>query len=77
MATRRFIADAEEATNDDAVEHYDEVVVNEDLVSARIKGTWLMNWGPEKFNFEDGKRYRIPRDLYQYLKGRSCIYDTL
>lgn len=76
MATRRFIADAEEAV-DSVVEHYDEVVVNDDLVSARVKGTWTMNWGEAKFSFEDGKRYRIPRELFQYLKSRSCIYDTL
>lgn len=76
MVSRRPIADAEEAT-EDPIEHYDEVVVNKDLVSARVKGTWVMTWGESKFNFEDGKRYRIPRDLFQYLKMRSCIYDTL
>jgi hypothetical protein len=55
----------------------DEVIIKDDLVSARIKGTWVMTWGESKFDFEDGKRYRIPRDLFQYLKARSCIYDTL
>jgi hypothetical protein len=76
MANRRIISDVEEAT-DDQIEVFDEVVVNDDLVSARVKGTWSMNWGPSKYNFEDGKRYRIPRELFQYLKSRACIYDTL
>lgn len=75
MATRRNANFAE--LNDDSIEVADEVVVADDLVSARIKGTWTMSWGSAKFNFEDGKRYRIPRDLFQYLKSRSCIYDTL
>ncbi len=76
MANRRVVADAEEAVDDDIVVN-DEVVVNDDLVSARVKGTWDMNWGPQKFQFQDGKRYRIPRDLFAYLKSRSCIYDTM
>ena len=75
MATRRPIADAEEVDFDQALP--EEIIVNDDLVSARIKGTWVMQWGPTKWDFIDGKRYRIPRDLYQYLKERSCIYDTL
>ena len=47
------------------------------IVSARVKGTWVMTWGTERFDFEDGKRYRIPKDLFNYLKARSCIYDTM
>lgn len=74
MATRRF---ANLDSDGEGIEVAEEIVVNDDLVSARIKGTWPMQWGHEKWNFEDGKRYRIPRDLYQYLKERSCIYDTL
>lgn len=77
MATKRPVIDIAEDYDDDRIEVLDEVVVNEDLVSARIKGTWVMTWGDNKYPFEDGKRYRIPRDLYQYLKSRSCIYDTL
>lgn len=74
MATRKFADIVDDSEN---VEVSDEVVVNDDLVSARIKGTWTMQWGTSKWDFVDGKRYRIPRDLYQYLKQRSCIYDTL
>lgn len=74
MATRKFADIVDDSEN---VEVSDEVVVNDDLVSARIKGTWTMQWGRSKWDFVDGKRYRIPRDLYQYLKQRSCIYDTL
>ena len=75
MATRRTVDFAE--LSDDPIEVSDEVVVADDLVSARIKGTWDMIWGDNTYPFVDGKRYRIPRDLFQYLKSRSCIYDTL
>ena len=75
MATRRTVDFAE--VSDDLVDVSDEVVVADDLVSARIKGTWEMNWGDAVYQFVDGKRFRIPRDLFQYLKSRSCIYDTL
>jgi hypothetical protein len=47
------------------------------LKKARIKGTWLMHWGGERFNFEDGKSFNIPADLYDYLKAHGNIYDTI
>ena len=53
------------------------VEVKDDLVSARIKGTWTMYWGSQIYNFEDGKRFRIPRDLFAYLRKNGNIYDTL
>jgi len=51
--------------------------VNSDTIQARVKGTWTMFWGQQVFNFEDGNRYTIPRDLYNYLKNSGNIYDTL
>jgi hypothetical protein len=51
--------------------------VNSDNIQARVKGTWTMFWGQQVFNFEDGTRYTIPRDLYNYLKNSGNIYDTL
>lgn len=70
---------AEVATDeaDDNLEVTPGIVVNNDYVSARIKGTWKMFWGRLVFDFEDGKRYQIPRDLYMYLKSNGNIYDTL
>ena len=44
---------------------------------ARIKGTWLMYWGGASYNFEDGKTFTIPTDLYNYLQSHGNIYDTL
>jgi hypothetical protein len=44
---------------------------------ARVKGTWLMHWGGAKYNFEDGKTYTIPADLYAYLQAHENIYDTI
>jgi len=70
---REIVADVEDSYVDEPVE----TLVVDDIVSARIKGTWTMHWGHTSYNFEDGKRYRIPRDLFHYLKARSCIYDTL
>lgn len=52
-------------------------VVADDLVSCRVKGTWTMYWGRSSFDFEDGKRYRLPKDLYGYLRANGNIYDTL
>lgn len=51
--------------------------VNPDNVSARVKGSWTMFWGQRSYSFEDGARYSIPRDLYNYLKKYGNIYDTL
>jgi hypothetical protein len=64
----------------------DEVVVEEpitvsntdgDLVKARVKGTWLMIWGQAKFDFKDGKTYKLPKDLFNYLRANGNIYDTM
>lgn len=52
-------------------------VVNDDTVNARVKGTWKMFWGRYVFDFKDGQRYRLPRDLFQYLKKNGNIYDTM
>jgi hypothetical protein len=79
MANRRPVFAEVEA--DDTVVYtapdMEETIVEDTLVSARVKGTWVMTWGTERFDFEDGKRYRIPKDLFNYLKARSCIYDTM
>lgn len=46
-------------------------------VTARVKGSWTMFWGSQRYEFVDGKRYKLPRDLYEYLRSHSNIYDTL
>lgn len=45
--------------------------------SARVKGTWTMYWGTQVWDFADGQRYDLPVDLFEYLRSRSNIYDTL
>ena len=77
--TRKNVPQFADATDDDDefVVEEQTTVVNDDLVSARIKGTWLMHWGNMKFDFKDGNRYRIPRDLFQYLKKNGNVYDTM
>lgn len=51
--------------------------VQADQVSGRVKGTWIMFWGTNSYDFKDGVRYNLPRDLYEYLKKNGNIYDTL
>lgn len=71
----------DENTVDDQTVVVDEPVVvltkNSDLISARVKGTWKMFWGRDSYSFVDGKRYQLPRDLFNYLKKSGNIYDTL
>lgn len=70
-------AESDEGDTPAAVVAESATVVNDDMVNARIKGTWLMFWGTKKFDFKDGNRYRIPRDLFHYLKKNGNIYDTM
>jgi hypothetical protein len=67
------------------VEH-DEVVIDKpvivsssdpNFVKARVKGTWVMFWGQDKFDFVDGKSYKLPKDLFNYLRNNGNIYDTM
>lgn len=55
----------------------EQIAVNEDFKNARVKGTWQMYWGRDVYDFEDGKRYRLPVELYAWLKTNGNIYDTL
>jgi hypothetical protein len=71
---------------EEGTESNDEVVVEEpvivtngdsDLITARVKGTWTMFWGQLRFEFKDGNRYKLPKDLFNYLRSHGNIYDTL
>lgn len=86
MAAKKKPTAFTEAVEEDSVVEESEVVIEEpvvvvntdsDLVNARVKGTWLMFWGTSKYDFEDGKRYKLPKDLYNYLRSHGNIYDTL
>jgi hypothetical protein len=46
-------------------------------VSARVKGSWVMFWDTKSYSFVDGQRYKLPRELFNYLKRSGNIYDTL
>lgn len=52
-------------------------IVTPTTKSVRVKGTWVMQWGPDNFNFVDGRRYELPLDLFEYLKSSGNIYDTM
>jgi hypothetical protein len=47
------------------------------MKNAKIKGTWTMYYGTEKYDFVDGHRYDLPLELFEYLKSAGNIYDTL
>lgn len=49
----------------------------DDLVSAKVKGSWVMFWSQSSYSFVDGQRYKLPRELFNYLKKTGNIYDTL
>lgn len=72
---------AEAVEDDDVVVYGDEPVIatspNADFINARVKGTWTMFWGKLRFEFVDGKRYKLPKDLFNYLRASGNIYDTL
>lgn len=77
--TQSFV---EVETDDDTVEEvsYEPHIISSggsDLINARVKGTWKMFWGRDSYDFTDGKRYKLPRDLYDYLRQSGNIYDTL
>jgi len=44
---------------------------------AKVKGTWTMFWGTQRYDFIDGRVYDLPLDLWHHLKNHSNIYDTL
>lgn len=46
-------------------------------VRARVKGTWDMNWGGVEYPFVDREYFEIPADLFDFLRRRDCIYDTM
>jgi hypothetical protein len=45
--------------------------------NVKIKGTWTMFWGTQRWDFIDGHRYDLPLDLFAYLRKSGNIYDTL
>ena len=64
-----------------AIEHDDAEILDpntkDDLISARVKGSWVMFWSQSTYSFVDGQRYKLPRVLFNYLKKSGNIYDTL
>lgn len=80
MARKAQAAFAEVEEDDtmptDVVEVEEQTVVD-DLKTARIKGTFNFMWGQTVYDFVDGKRYRIPADMYDYLRSYGNIYDTM
>lgn len=72
--TKQF---AEEVENNEVEIAVPVPAEDSNLIQARVKGTWKMYWGKEVYNFVDGKRFNISKDLYDYLRKSGNIYDTL
>lgn len=68
---------AEPVTDEDEVVVTPAPTPGSDMRRARVKGTWTMYWGNTSFNFENGKTYTLPVDLFNHLKAHNNIYDTL
>jgi hypothetical protein len=81
MATKKDkasqFAEVDEVVEETPAVEVQPLEVRADQVSGRVKGTWLMFWGSNSYDFKDGVRYNLPRDLYDYLKKNGNIYDTL
>ena len=73
-ATQQFVEEAENVEIEVAIPVLEK---GSNLIQARVKGTWKMYWGQEVYNFVDGKRFNISKDLYDYLRKSGNIYDTL
>ena len=52
-------------------------VVSPTTKNARVKGTWTMYYGTQRWEFVDGNRYDLPMKLFEYLRKSGNIYDTL
>lgn len=83
MATKNTTKIAEVLIEEDAVEEapapkpVQETVVSPTTKNAKVKGTWTMFYGTNRWDFVDGHRYDLPLDLYDYLRRAGNIYDTL
>lgn len=75
--TRQSNVFAEPVSEEDEVVAIPTPTPGSDMKRARVNGTWTMYWGNKVFNFEDGKTYTIPVDLFEHLKAHGNIYNTL
>lgn len=55
----------------------DPIIVTPTTKRARIKGTWVMYFGGNVYDFVDGQSYDLPPDLFAYLRSTGNIYDTI
>lgn len=83
MATNKTTQIAEVLIEEEAVEAPapapapEPTIVAPTTKNAKIKGTWTMFWGTQRWDFIDGHRYDLPPDLFAYLRSSGNIYDTL
>lgn len=71
------LIDEDEVIEDYAPSNTPAIIVSNPTKNAKVKGTWTMYFGAQKWNFVDGRRYDLPPDLYEYLRKNGNIYDTL
>jgi hypothetical protein len=59
------------------VQQVEPVIVTPTTKRARVKGTWTMYFGATRYDFVDGQSYDLAPDLFEYLRSRGNIYDTM
>ena len=53
------------------------ILLKKSSVAGRVPQPGDLDYGELAINFEDGKTYNIPSDLWSHLKTHGNIYDTL
>lgn len=53
------------------------IIVQPTTKNAKVKGTWTLYFGGERWDFVDGHRYDLSLGLFDYLLKHGNIYDTL
>lgn len=61
----------------EVLQQVEPVIVAPTTQRARVKGTWTMYYGGSTYDFVDGQYTDIPTDLFEYLRQRGNIYDTM
>ncbi len=66
-----------QAEQPEQLELFEPIIVAPLTKRARVKGTWVQYFGTGIWNFEDGVSYDLPLDLFDYLRVKGCLYDTM
>lgn len=78
IAEAAFVAEPEDTFLPEAVAaEVAPITVQPTTKNAKVKGTWTLYFGDQRWDFVDGHRYDLPLALFEYLVKHGNIYDTL